>query len=230
MNVAALAFAALAIASPATPREDPHIASVERTLGTAVVLAGQPVATRTLAEAMRRRHVPGISIAVIHGGRIAWARGYGVTNTGDGAVTPATRFQAGSISKSIAALGVLRLHAAGRVSLDRSVNDYLTHWTLPDSAAGKANAVTLRGLLSHSAGINVHGFPGYAHDADRFTIARDGDRLTITAPGETPETLYADASGALFALSQDVTYVFDTGGATGRMEADGDVIPFRKIR
>jgi CubicO group peptidase (beta-lactamase class C family) len=77
----------------------------------------------TIDERLRAYGVPGLSIAVIDDGRIAWAKGYGVADTTTGqAVTPETLFQAGSISKPIAALGALLLVERGNLDLDGDVN------------------------------------------------------------------------------------------------------------
>lgn len=182
----------------AAPAPDPRIARVEQALPPAVVLEGAPVQTETLAAQMRRLAVPGVSIVVIDQGRIAWAKGYGVESAGGAAVTSETRFQAGSISKSVTALGVLRMAAAGTVSLDSPVNDYLTSWTLPDSDAGQASAVTLRRLLSHTAGLNVRAFEGYAIGAPQPGVA---DILDGRPPANTPAIRITAAPGSAWSYS-----------------------------
>ena len=78
-----------------------RIARVEQGLLQAVAITGQPQPRSTLAEEMQRLHVPGVSVAVIHGGAIEWARGYGVARAGGSAVTPATLFQAGGAMPEI---------------------------------------------------------------------------------------------------------------------------------
>ncbi|WP_426699870.1 serine hydrolase domain-containing protein [Rhodanobacter sp. Col0626] len=144
-----------------TTPESP-IPAIEHGLRPAVVLQGQPVSTKTLAAEMARLHVPGVSVAVIHGGGIAWAKGYGVARAGGAAVDPTTLFQAGSISKPVAAVGALQLVDDGQLSLDGNINDRLKSWKVPASRYTGSAGVTLRELLSHTAGVNVHGFPGYA--------------------------------------------------------------------
>jgi len=116
-----------------------------------------------LRERMEALNVPGISIAVINKGAIEWARGYGMADVSSArAVTPHTRFQAGSISKPVTAMAVLTLVERGVLSLDHDVNDYLIRWKLPDNVFTAQRAVTLRALLSHTAGVNVHGYEGYS--------------------------------------------------------------------
>ena len=134
---------------------------------------------------MAQRHIPGLSLAIIQDGRIVEARAYGVTEAGGmQPVTTSTLFQAGSISKSVAALGALHLVEQGRLSLDTDVNATLTTWKLPASELTATKPVTLRELLSHTAGLTVHGFPGYAVDAPMPTLVQvlDGAPPANTAP------------------------------------------------
>lgn len=134
---------------------------------------------------MQQRQIPGLSIAIIEGGRIVKAQGYGVTEkNGKTAVTPSTLFQAGSVSKSVAALGALHLVEQGKLSLDEDVNKKLLSWKVPDNEFTAAKKVTLRAILSHSAGLNVHGFPGYATDAPMPSVVQvlNGEKPANTAP------------------------------------------------
>ena len=113
-------------------------------------------------EVMKKYDVPGASVAVFRGFEIEWARGYGLANADTKqAVEPLTLFQAASISKPVAAFVAMRLVQAGRLDLDKNVNDYLTTWKLPENDLSRATPVTLRRLLSHTAGLGVHGFKGY---------------------------------------------------------------------
>jgi len=117
----------------------------------------------TLAQLMTRLRVPGVSIAVIKDFEIHWAKGYGIADVTSGAtVTPETMFQAASISKPTAAMGVMRLVQDGKLSLDTDINTYLTSWKLPASDHTRERPVTLRALLSHTSGLgDGFGFPGY---------------------------------------------------------------------
>lgn len=120
----------------------------------------------SMAEEMRRYDVPGISVAVIHNGKLAWARGWGFRDAANCApVTPETAFQAASISKVVTAMLALRLVEQGKIGLDRDINETLRSWQLPKDAKLAPDGVTLRELLSHTAGLGVHGFAGYLPDA-----------------------------------------------------------------
>jgi CubicO group peptidase (beta-lactamase class C family) len=127
-----------------------------------VIVAGETMREASLAQEMLRLRVPGVSIAVIHRGRLEWARGFGVTREGGPEITPDTLFQTSSISKPITALAVLRLVDEGKLELDANVNRYLKSWKIPRSNFTILRPVTLRELLSHSAGATVDGFGGYA--------------------------------------------------------------------
>ena len=137
--------------------------AVETSLLPAVLVAGDSAQTYAIAERMERYKVPGLSIAVIDDGKIEWAKGYGVKRVGStDSVTTSTRFQAASISKPVAATAALRLVEDGKLDLDGNVNDRLRSWRVPDNDFTAKQPVTLRGILSHTAGLTVHGFPGYA--------------------------------------------------------------------
>lgn len=134
---------------------------------------------------MQHYHVPGVSIAVIDSGKIAWARGFGLKEAGGtDSVTPTTIFEAGSISKPTFALGVMRLVQDGKLDLDQNVNDKLTSWHVPDNKFTVKEKVTLRRILSHNAGLTVHGFPGYEAGTPVPTVPQvlDGVTPANTAP------------------------------------------------
>lgn len=125
---------------------------------------------RTLAERMSHLATPGASVAVIDDFEVAWSRGFGKLTAGaNQEATSTTPFQVGSISKPVFALAVMRLVEGGRLDLDVDVNSYLTSWQVPAND-GWAPHITLRQLLSHTAGTTVHGFPGYPANGPRPTI------------------------------------------------------------
>ncbi|MCU0252827.1 MAG: beta-lactamase family protein, partial [Vicinamibacterales bacterium] len=89
-------------------------ARVEQGLLPGIVIAGRPLPARPLAERMTALKTPGVSVAVINGGVIEWANGYGVSEAGGTTpITPRTLFQAASLSKPVAALAALRLVEQG---------------------------------------------------------------------------------------------------------------------
>lgn len=116
-----------------------------------------------LAERMAYYKVPGVSIAVINDFQVEWARGYGVMEAGrDEPVTPETLFQPASIAKVVVAVTALHYVESGALELDEDVNQRLVSWQIPENQFTAGEKVTLRRLLSHSAGVTVEGFRGYA--------------------------------------------------------------------
>jgi CubicO group peptidase (beta-lactamase class C family) len=166
------------------PEIQSRIDKVTACLTTKVVEKDDAQACRKLEARMAAFHVPGVSIAVIHNGAIEWAQGFGVIQLGAGPVTAQTLFQAGSMSKPVAAMAALHLVEQGKLSLDSDVNQALTSWKIPTSAAAPDAVVTLRQLLTHTAGLTVHGFAGYASDAAIPTLVQvlDGEKPANTDP------------------------------------------------
>jgi CubicO group peptidase (beta-lactamase class C family) len=134
---------------------------------------------------MRQMHMPGLSIAVIDDFKIVWAKGYGVTEVGGSTpVSPDTLFQTGSISKPVAAMGTMYLVEQGKLSLDEDVNQKLVSWKVPENQFTQEQKVTLRRIMSHSAGTTVHGFPGYSVDGPIPTLVQilNGQSPANTSP------------------------------------------------
>ena len=148
---------------------------------------------RTLRQRMISHKVPGFSIALIDRGALAWAKGYGVLEAGgDQVVTTETIFQAASISKPVTAMVACALVEAGTLDLDADVNTVLRSWQVPKSKHTQTSKVTLRGLLSHTAGLGVRGYPGYPAGAPLPTLkqilegkspARPKPVRVVQAPG-----------------------------------------------
>ncbi len=140
-----------------------RIANIEKSVLPTLVIKGESAPGVTLAERMEQLNVRGLSVAVFTDGAIAWTKAYGYADKERGApTTPATMFEAGSISKAVAALAALRLVEKGTLTLDSNVNDELESWHLPDNQFTTSHKVTLHNILNHTAGTTVWGFPGYA--------------------------------------------------------------------
>ena len=148
---------------------------------------------------MAMRKVPGLSLAIIDKGKVVYAKGYGVSAPGGKTpVTTETRFLAGSISKSVAAVGALKLVEAGTLSLDGNVNDKLTTWKVPDNGFTGTEKVTLRRILSHTAGLTVHGFGGYEVGTPVPTLTQI---LDGTPPANSPAVRVDTTPGAMWRYS-----------------------------
>ena len=133
---------------------------------------------------MQQYHVPGFSVAVINDYKIAWTKSYGVLEQGRlGRVTADTLFASGSISKPVSAAAALALVEKGRLKLDEDVNAKLRSWKVPENEFTKSEKVTLRRLLSHSAGLNEGGAPSFAIGEQVFTALQTLDAVPPTNSG-----------------------------------------------
>jgi len=149
----------------------------------------------TIEQRMAAAHTPGMAVAVIRDGQLEWVRGFG-TNIAGGAqpIDKDSVFSAGSVSKLVNAALILRLVEIGVLDLDRDVNSYLTSWQVPESEFTAQHKVTLRRLLSHTAGTNLHGFPDFL-------------------PGEPLPNAVQTLGGLPPAKHDPVTLLFEPGSA-----------------
>ena len=152
----------------------------------------------SLIRAMNEYNVPGISIAIFHQYSIIWSRAFGVLQAGGTVpVHPDTLFQACSISKAVTAVAVLRLVQNGTLDLDTDVNRYLRTWKIPANDSWQPT-VTIRQLLSHTAGINVPWFYGYHRDQDIPSLEQV---LAGEKPANTPGLRVTMLPGTRFRYS-----------------------------
>jgi CubicO group peptidase (beta-lactamase class C family) len=185
-----------------------RILRVEQGLLPAALIRGEPVQTMSIIDGMKFHRVPGVSVAVINKGKVEWARGYGVLEAGgDKPVNEETLFQAASISKPVAAMAALAFVQRGTLALDEDVNCKLASWKVPENDFTKEEKVTLRRLLSHSAGLTVHGFPGYATDEPIPTLRAvlDGAKPANTKailPDMTPGSRLRYSGGGYCVVQQ----------------------------
>jgi CubicO group peptidase (beta-lactamase class C family) len=194
-------------------------AAVESSLVGAVRVAGRVPESFSMVDRMQRYGVPGVAVAVVEYGELHWASGYGVRAQGRSPVVPGTLFQAASISKVVNAVGVLALVESGALDLDVDVNSYLKRWRVPDNEFSAETPVTLRRLLSHTAGTTTPGFPGYAPGATLPTLA---EVLGGRAPCNTTAVLIDTKPGTNFRYSGGGTTIVQmlVEDVTGRAYAD----------
>jgi CubicO group peptidase (beta-lactamase class C family) len=187
---------------------------IERVLGglrPSVAIRGRPSARWTLAERMASSHVPAVSVAVIDGGKIAWARAFGVSEADKtDPVTTSTLFEAQSISKAITATAALALVSSGRLSLDAPVNTYLKSWKIPDNEYQTTEKVTLRRILSHTSGLTVGGFAGYRSGDSIPTLLQvlNGEKPATNPPIRVdfiPGSKFRYSGGGIVVLQQLLT-------------------------
>lgn len=121
--------------------------------------------TWSIDERMKYHNVPAVSVAVIENYEIAWAKAYGWADKEEkNPATTETLFQAASISKSINALGILNWVETESIDLNSDFSEHLNSWNLKSRKKANNKKITLANLLSHTAGLNGHGFDGYEID------------------------------------------------------------------
>lgn len=158
----------------------------------------------TLKERMAFYNMNAVSIAVIKDYKVEWTKAYGYADVAQNRkATPQTLFQAASISKSINSLGVLQLVEQGKLGLDDDINNYLKTWKFPYDSLSKGQKISVANLLSHKAGLSVHGFAGYQKGQELPTIAQI---LNGQKPSNSP------AVRSLFA--PNLKFQYSGGGTT----------------
>jgi CubicO group peptidase (beta-lactamase class C family) len=213
-NYARISLCWLTLASCTAFAQSARLDRVVATAAELPVASGKAPLQLSLTDLMRAYNVPGMSIAIIEQYKVVDARGYGVVDVVSKApVTTHTLYQAGSISKPVAAAGALRLVEQGKLSLDENVNEKLKTWKVPENEFTKLQKVTLRRLMSHTAGLTVHGFPGYDVDDPIPSLVQvlNGEKPANTDPirvDTVPGTLLRYSGGGVTIeqlLMMDVT-------------------------
>ncbi len=179
--IAILLFCGQLFGQKYSPETLEKIKAVENNLtGNIVVNDAKP---KTIAEQMAKYKVNGMSIAVIHNYKIEWAKGYGWADVSEKKpMTTETLFEPGSISKTLNAVGILKLAQEKKVDLYTDINTYLTSWKFPYDSLSKGKTINLAQLLTHQAGLTVHGFPGHDLNGPIPTVYEvlDGKKPSFT--------------------------------------------------
>lgn len=202
--IIALAFVALTAVN-AQPKYSKEIAAqikqVENGLVGRLKIDGKEY---NILDRMAYYKVKGLSIAVVHNYQVIWAKGYGWADEKEKrAVTTSTLFEPGSISKSLNAVGVLKLAQDQKIDLDADINTYLQSWKFPYDSLSKGKKITLKNLLSHTAGLSVHGFPGYDRKSKIPTLPEILD-------GKSP----ANTAAVRSLFEPGLRYQYSGGGTT----------------
>lgn len=176
-----------------------RIREVEQGLLPAVITNEDTIQGMNINDRMKYYHVPGVSIAVINNGMIEWAKGYGYFSIDSiREIDVSTRFQAASISKPVAAAAALTMVEAGLLDPDTDVNRYLVKWKVPENEFTFNEKVTLRRLISHTAGLTVHGFRGYAFNEE---VPGTIQVLNGEEPANSPPVLPDTIPGSVYRYS-----------------------------
>lgn len=180
-----------------SPAIEEKIKAVEQNLISWVKL-DSPV-NWNIHDRMRDLHINAVSIAVISNYRIEWAKAYGWADSAEQrAATPETLFQSASIGKSINGFAFTKLVQDKKVDLLTDINTYLRRWKFPYDTASRGQKIHLAGLLSHSAGLTVHGFDGYQWNQPLPTLLQ---MLDGRSPANNPAVRSRRTPGQQFEYS-----------------------------
>jgi len=165
-----------------------------------------------IPDLLKKCKCPGANIGIISGGSLVSEKSFGYANTQDKIpLGPHHHFQLASISKSITSWGIMKLVEQGKLDLDAPIEEYLTRWHLSKNyeisilkkyCPGITNAehvinhndVTVRRLLSHTAGLRLSGYDGFDLKIQKLpsieeslsgkTQGLEGDVRVIFPPGD----------------------------------------------
>ncbi|HSG43324.1 MAG TPA: serine hydrolase domain-containing protein [Anaerolineales bacterium] len=171
-------------------------------------LSDPPGKWMNLTDRMEYYKVPGVSIAMINEFQIEWAKGYGLLEAGKNQpVTNKTIFQTASIAKPMVAVVSLHYVETGDLALDGDVNRKLVSWQVPENEYTDQAPVTLRHLLSHSAGMTFEGYRGYAQGEAIPNLQQilDGEQPANSPPVRVnfvPGTRYSYSGGGYMIVEQ----------------------------
>ncbi len=168
----ALAVALAAAGGPAS--------AAEGELAAPGAVSADPIAGRLeplIRDVIAKGGIPGVAVAVVRGGKIAWTGAFGVADAGSArAVTGDTVFEAAALGEPVFAYAVMRLAERGEFDLDRPLTLILPTPELRNDE--RTRAITARRVLSHSAGLadSRRGGPleVVAEPGDAFAHSRDG--------------------------------------------------------
>lgn len=162
----------------------------------------------TIESRMKHYNVPGVSIAVIKNSKVIWSKTYGFADVESKTpVNAQTLFQAASMSKPVSSYAALTEVEVGKINPDADVNSYLKSWKVPDNEFTKEKKVTLKNIVSHTAGFTVSGFPGYEKGKPIPTLVQilKGQSPSNTGAvvvDKTPGTPFRYAGGGYCVLQQ----------------------------
>ncbi len=166
----------------------------ERGLLRAVYLKGQKSSKLALDSRMPFYKVPGVSIAVMDRNNLEWAEAYGFRDVHSREpATADTIFEAGDLSQPVIAAAALKLAAQGRLDLDADIDTLFKSWKIPQNEFTKKTPVTVREILTHTAGFPPGSPPGFPRSGRLPTLleildGHDGAGSPVAGPDAVPGT------------------------------------------
>lgn len=141
----------------------PHKVQLEKGIRDKVKFLGEPEDLSTISNKMLEYKIPALSLTVISNGKIEWSDIYRNINFPEtNNLNCSSIFQAASLSKPVTFLAALRMYSAGKIDMDKNIQEYLRDFVLPQGKQTAKNPVTFRNIFAHTSGINPGGYAGYA--------------------------------------------------------------------
>lgn len=193
---------------------EPEAPGYASNLRRSVHLDGAGQQRYAIEDRMRHYKVPGVSVAIVENCELVEVKGFGDATPDGRPVRPDTLFQAGSVSKVVAAAGALRLVEDALLLLDEDSTLHLDGWVPPRTETFDHSPVTLRQLLTHSAGMTVAGFKGYSIAAELPTVTQILDGMPPANTGRVqieakPGTRWSYSGGGFMVVQAMMENVSD---------------------
>ncbi|MDX8340238.1 serine hydrolase domain-containing protein [Draconibacterium sp. IB214405] len=148
-----------------TKEPDDKKAALENGIREQVKFLGEPEVFSSITNRMSEYNIPALSLAVIKHGEIEWADIYRNANfPEEHHLNSSSIFQAASLSKPVTFLAALRMYSAGKIDLDKNIQEYLKDFVIPQGKQTAENPVTFRNIFSHTSGISPGGYQGYTRN------------------------------------------------------------------
>ncbi|QDK81543.1 beta-lactamase family protein [Spirosoma sp. KCTC 42546] len=169
--------------------------------------AAFPVVEKIYKDAAEKRHLPGIAFGIVLDGKLVYSGGVGYTDVAK--KIPATAkslFRIASMTKSLTSMAILKLRDEGKLQLDDPAENYIPELKLHKYLTADAPKITVRNLMTHSAG-----FPEDNPWGDRQLDDSDADLLKLIKDGisnsNVPNVTYEYSNLGFAMLGHIITVV-----------------------
>jgi CubicO group peptidase (beta-lactamase class C family) len=124
--------------------------------------------TAYIESSMAQSNVTGLSIALVDGQNVVWARGFGYADKENNIPAEAdTIYEIASVSKTFAATAIMRLVEEGRINIDKPLTTYLLGFSI-NQRFPASGPITIRSILTHHSGIPCDLFNGAWSEGQPF--------------------------------------------------------------
>ena len=201
-----------ATAQPSATHPVPHVTTYQPPAFTDAdrlkkLEAAFPIVEKLYRERAEKYHYPGTAFGIVVDGKLVYSGGFGYANVAQKIpATPKSMFRIASMSKSITAMAILKLRDAGKLRLDDPAETYIPELKAHKYLTADAPRITVRNLMTHSAG-----FPEDNPWGDRQLADSDTDLINLIKGGisnaNVPSFAYEYSNLAFAMLGHIITVV-----------------------